>query len=169
MSHFLRSLIIIIVVFAATITISAQPKINGLGIGLILGEPSGITFKGSLRDGNAWVLSVGSSWFGALTIQADYLWSANVFNSSNAGLYFGLGGVVGIGRGKGIIVKNQEGKWYYYDQENTTAIGLRGVAGFNTTPFTAPIELFIEFDPIVGLIPSTGIGFMGAIGVRYYL
>lgn len=164
-----RGIIAVLIAFVVgTTTLHAQPKIGDIGFGLMLGEPTGITLKGGLSGNNAWDATIGTSWFGNLTIQADYLWNANVFNSNKAGLYFGLGGVIGIGRGNGIYIKGEKGKWYYYEDESATALGVRGVAGFNTIPFSSPVEFFIELDPVIGLTPATGFSFMGAVGVRYY-
>lgn len=146
----------------------AQPRIPGFGFGLILGEPTGLTLKGNLGGNNAWDLAIGTSWFGNLTVQGDYLWAADVFSSSKAGLYFGLGGVIGIGQGRGVIVKGKKGEWYYSESDHPSAFGVRGVAGLNAMPFQAPVEFFFELAPVVGLTPSTGLGWQGAIGLRYY-
>lgn len=146
----------------------AQPKIGSLGFGLILGEPSGLTLKGSLGGGNAWDAALGASWFGRLRIHGDYLWSANVFNSSKAGMYFGVGGAIGFGRGGGVLYRGRGGEWYYRNDDEGVALGARGVVGLNFMPFNAPVEFFMELAPIIGLIPTTGLGWDGAAGVRYY-
>ncbi|MCE7934381.1 MAG: hypothetical protein DYG96_07285 [Chlorobi bacterium CHB2] len=159
----LRIIAAVIAIAAGAATLHAQPKIGSIGFGLMLGEPTGITLKGSLQGNNAWDMAIGTSWFGNLTIQADYLWNANVFNSNKAGLYFGVGGALGIGDGKGIVIKKDDD-----DEKKETAVGVRGVAGFNTIPFSSPIEFFFEIDPILSFAPSIGLNFMGAIGVRYY-
>lgn len=147
---------------------TAQPAIGDFGFGLILGEPTGLTLKGSIGRSNAWDLALGSSWFGRLRIHGDYLWNVNAFNSRKAGLYFGLGGALGFGRGKGVVIKGERGKWYYYDDEDAFALGVRGVAGVNGMPFSAPVELFLEVAPVIGLTPATGLGTDIAIGIRYY-
>ncbi|MBL7989619.1 MAG: hypothetical protein JNJ94_16280 [Chlorobi bacterium] len=149
---------------ASTATLHAQPRIESFGFGLMLGEPTGVTLKGGLSGNNAWDAMIGTSWLGNLTLGAGYLWNANVFNSNKAGLYFGLGGVVGIGRGNSIYIKDRKED----EDEEATGIGARGVVGFNTIPFRSPVEFFAELDPIVVLAPSPGVSFMAAIGVRYY-
>lgn len=149
------------------LTAQAQPRIGNLGFGLILGEPTGLTLKGSLGGGNAWDAALGASWFGRLRIHGDYLWSANVFNSSKAGMYFGVGGAIGFGRGGGVLYRGRGGEWYYANDDNGVAIGARGVVGLNFLP-SQQVELFMELAPIIGLIPNTGVGWDGAVGVRYY-
>lgn len=147
---------------------SAQPHIGSFGFGLILGEPTGLTLKGSLGSSNAWDAGIGSSFFGSLRFHGDYLWNVNAFSSTKAGLYFGLGAALGFGRGKGVLVSDNQDHWYYYSDENAVALGLRAVAGVNGMPFNAPVELFFELAPIVGLSPTTGVGYDLALGVRYY-
>lgn len=146
----------------------AQPKIGDFGFGLILGEPTGITLKGSAGGDNAWDFAIGSSWFGSLRLHGDYLWNVDAFNSSKAGLYFGVGGAVGIGRGKGVIIRGNEGRWYYYEDDNAIALAGRVVGGFNTIPFNAPVEMFVEAAPIIGILPAQGVGVDVALGIRFY-
>jgi len=143
---------------------SAQPQPKGFGFGLILGEPTGLTLKGDLGGNNSWDAGIGSSWYGRISIHADYLWAANVFNSRKAGLYFGLGGVVGIGRGNSFVYKGA--KWYVDDDQ--TRIAVRGSVGVNFMPFTAPVEIFGEIAPLISLTPVSGLGWYTAIGIRYY-
>jgi hypothetical protein len=146
----------------------AQPRPKSFGFGLILGDPTGLSLKGSLSGNNAWDGAIGSSWFGSLQIHGDYLWGVDAFGSRKVGLYFGLGAVIGFGRGKGILIKGEKGKWYYYDDENATAFGARVVGGLNAMPFTAPVEFFLELAPLIGLTPATGVGLQIAAGIRYY-
>jgi hypothetical protein len=164
--HFL--LVALVVTLLAPLAATAQPSPGSFGFGFILGEPTGISLKGSLSRSNAWDAAIGSSWFGSLHIQADYLWMINAFSSSKVGLYAGLGGVVGIGRGKGVIFKGEQGKWYYYEDENAIAIGARVAFGLNAVPFSAPVEFFLEVAPLVGLVPAFGVGTQVGFGIRYY-
>ena len=158
----------LVAILLSPLAATAQPSTGSFGFGLILGEPTGISLKGSLSRSNAWDAAIGSSWFGSLHIQADYLWGINAFSSSKVGMYFGLGGVLGFGRGKGVVFKGEQGKWYYYEDENATAIGARVVAGVNAMPFSAPLEVFLEVAPLIGLVPSFGVGTQVGLGLRYY-
>lgn len=158
----------IIMMTGGTVRGLCQPDIGDFGFGLILGEPTGLTLKGALGGDNAWDLALGSSWFGSLRIHGDYLWNVDAFNSRKAGLYFGLGGALGFGRGKGVVFKGDKGKWYYYEDEEAMAFGIRGVAGVNGMPFKAPVELFLEVAPLIGIAPATGVGTDLALGIRYY-
>ncbi|HVZ41545.1 MAG TPA: hypothetical protein VHI13_19850 [Candidatus Kapabacteria bacterium] len=146
----------------------SQVHTKSFGFGLILGEPTGLTLKGSLGGNNAWDAAIGASWFGRTRIHADYLWEVNAFNSHKAGLYFGIGGALGLGRGNGVLVRGNGHDWYYYENENAVAFGVRAVGGIDAMPFNAPVEFFVELAPIVGFVPATGIGYDVAFGVRFY-
>ncbi|MCB0714342.1 MAG: hypothetical protein KDD67_18595 [Ignavibacteriae bacterium] len=164
----LTTIISSIILFCAVTQVYSQPQIGDFGFGLILGEPTGLTLKGSAGRENAWDLALGSSWFGSLRIHGDYLWNVNAFSSRKAGLYFGLGAALGFGRGKGVVFKGKKGEWYYYEDEEAMAFGIRGVAGVNGMPFKAPVELFLEVAPLIGITPATGVGTDLAVGIRYY-
>jgi hypothetical protein len=146
----------------------AQPRIRSFGFGASFGDPLAITLKGAIGGSNAWDAAIGRSWFARLRIHGDYLWNVNVFNSNKAGMYFGLGGIIGFGRGSGFFGTGRGNEWYYRGDDDGTALGARVVAGANFMPFTAPVELFIDVAPVIGLTPSTGINTEFAIGVRYY-
>jgi hypothetical protein len=164
--HFL--LVALVVMLLSPLAASAQPNTGSFGFGVILGEPTGLSMKGSLSGSNAWDAAIGASWFGKLHIHADYLWEINAFSSRAVGLYLGLGGAVGIGRGSGVIFKGKGGEWYYYDDENAIGIAGRVVAGINAMPFSAPLEFFLEVAPTIGLIPAFGVGTQVGLGIRFY-
>ena len=168
-SRYYLLLVALFVTLLAPPSASAQPNPGSFGFGLILGEPSGLTLKGSLSGPNSWDAAIGKSWFGGLHIHADYLWDLNVFNSNSVGMYFGVGGVLGFGTGDGIFVKGDSkvgagGN----DEEGSVAIGGRVVAGINAVPFAAPLEFFLELAPIIGFVPGFGVGTGFSLGIRFY-
>ena len=154
--------LLLLLALAAPETSEAQPSIGSVGFGIILGEPTGLTLKGDLGGDNAWDAAIGSGWFGSLRIHGDYLWNIDAFNSREVGLYLGVGGVIGFGRGNGLVFKKEK-----RDKEET-ALGLRGVFGLNAMPFSAPVELFVEVAPIIGIVGASGVSTDVAVGVRYY-
>lgn len=165
----LLSLSLLMLGFIATSSsLRAQPQPRSFGFGIIIGEPTGLTLKGSLSGNNSWDAGIGTSFFGRLRIHADYLWAANVFHSRTAGMYFGLGGAVAFGRGRGVFYASDSKKWYYYNDENAVAFAVRGSAGINVMLTSAPVEFFGEIAPLIGIAPTTGLGWDVAVGVRYY-
>lgn len=160
-------LLIILIAFAFNYTAYSQsPEGKNLGFGIIVGDPTGITLKFWTQRTNAIVFDVGGSYFGSPRIDVDYLWHFDAFNSNVAKLYGGLGGVLGIGSGKGFWYKDKGG--FYYRTSSDLGLGVRGVFGVNFIPRSTPLELFLEIGALVGLSPSFGSAADFALGVRFY-
>ncbi len=141
---------------AALLACSSVPALSqqrGFGLGVILGEPTGISAKGWVSGANAF--DVGLAWSfrrrGNVHIHADYLWHfTNVFKTTERFvLYTGLGGRFAAGRGDGIF-------------------GMRIVGGFAWWGRSVPLEVFVELAPILDLVPATELSANGGIGIRYY-
>lgn len=143
------------------------PKGKDFGIGLVLGDPSGLSIKYWTTAENAFHVYIGSSYFGKIRLGADYLWHFDSFNSSVVKLYTGLGLVLGFGNGSGIWYKSNKDNFYYWS-DNTVGIAARGVLGLNIIPRNSPLEIFLELAPLVGLSPNYGINIDAAVGIRFY-
>ena len=139
----------------------AQPQ--GLGLGLMGGNPSGLSLK--VWTGPRVALDAGlgySLWYGrALSFHGDVLWHTNsLLQSSQDGylpLYIGLGARV-------VMADNV----HYPDMR----IGLRVPFGLEYVFNTVPIGLFMEVVPtldVSGVPADRGFfGPQGSIGFRYY-
>lgn len=139
---------------------------RGFGLGVIIGEPTGISAKLWTSPVNAFDFGVGWSvggdrigkykgfynGGGRIHFHMDYLWHS--FNAIHASekfpLYYGLGGRINTGAG--------------YD----TSVALRGVLGIAWLPHNTPIDVFLELVPSLQLISSTGFGLDAGIGARYF-
>ena len=136
-------------------TAQAQNNSKDLGVGFMVGEPTGLTIKSWTGGGNA--IDVGVAWsfgrYDAISIQADYLWhNYNVFSEVDEGslpLYYGIGGRLVLG-------------------ENDSYIGARVPVGLNYLFEDAPVGLFIEAAPIINVAPSTDFDIDGTLGARFY-
>jgi hypothetical protein len=124
-----------------------------LGLGFILGEPTGLSLKKWIGDTVA--IDGSASWsFGrksALQLHADYL--LHIFNLIKVGkgklpLYYGLG----------VRVKF----------EDDSKAGIRFPLGINYIFENEPLDIFFEVAPIINLAPSTEFDLNGAIGIRYF-
>lgn len=137
-------------------TVSYAQETDGVGIGFMVGEPTGLTLKSWTSGNNA--LALGVAWsvgrYDAFTIQGDYLWhNFNVFDDIDSGalpLYYGIGGRVVLA-------------------DNNTWLGARIPLGLNYLFEEAPIGLFLEVAPIINVAPSTDFDVDGTLGVRFYL
>ncbi|WP_440999959.1 hypothetical protein [Fodinibius sp. SL11] len=134
---------------------NAQDANKDLGIGFMIGEPTGLTAKSWTGGGNA--IDVGVAWsfgrYDAITLQADYLWhNYSVFSDVEQGslpLYYGIGGRLVLG-------------------DKDSYIGARVPIGLNYLFEDAPVGLFIEAAPILNLAPSTEFDIDGTLGARFY-
>ncbi len=161
-----RLLFLLSVLFIVGSAAFAQsPQGRKYGFGIMLGDPSGITAKIWTQPSNAWVIDLGTSYFGSPRIDVDYLWHFDAFNSRVATLYAGPGGAIGFGKGHGVYYKNDQG---FYVRDNGTGLGIRGVFGVNFVPTTSPLEFFFEVGMLVGITPDFGSAVDAAIGMRFY-
>jgi hypothetical protein len=165
----MKNILFIILILIGTISnysFAQSSESKNFGFGLVLGDPTGITFKYWTQRNNALVIDVGASYFGSPRIGVDYLWHFDAFQSNIAKLYAGFGGVIGIGQGKGFYYTEHHG--FYYRTDNGLGLGARGVFGVNVIPRNSPIELFLEVGLLVGLSPSFGSAGDVGLGIRYY-
>jgi len=133
----------------------AQDADKDLGVGFIVGEPTGISLKSWTGGGNA--IDLGLAWsfgrYDAVNIHADYLWhNFGAFDNIDSGelaLYYGIGGRLVL--------------------SNDSRIGARVPVGINYLIEDSPVGLFFEVAPILNVVPSTNFDVDGGVGVRFYL
>ncbi len=127
---------------------------KGFGIGIMLGEPTGISLKTWSSRTNA--IDAGLAWSfyknPALHMHVDYLWHDFDVMKTNERipLYYGVGGRIRLG------------------DKNGGRMGVRGVFGIGFFLKQAPIDFFIELAPILDLLPGTTLSMNGGIGGRYF-
>lgn len=145
------TLIIFIILFSNFQNLPAQQ--TKFGIGIILGEPTGITSKYWINSNSAFV--GGLSWSfkdnDALYMHLDYV------NHDYT--------LIGVNRGKLAVYYGIGGKILFAKETN---IGVRIPVGLNYIFQGTPIDLFLELVPSLNLIPSTTFDIGGGVGVRYY-
>ncbi len=131
---------------------------RGLGIGVIVGDPTGLSAKVWTTQQNA--LQFALAWrtqdpfLGTrVSFSGDYLWhSFNAIRSSERfPVFYGAGLELASGGG------------------GTSALGLRGVVGIAWLSRSAPIDVFIQVVPVLVLNPSTDIEIGAGIGIRFYI
>jgi hypothetical protein len=126
---------------------------SGFGIGVILGEPTGISFKNWASSTTA--VDGGVAWSfaheGSLHLHVDFL--VHDFNLAEVergklAVYYGIGG--------------------RFKSKKKERFGVRVPVGFCYIPQKAPIDIFLEIAPLLDLAPATEFGLTGGIGIRYY-
>ncbi|MBD3346933.1 MAG: hypothetical protein GF401_17910 [Chitinivibrionales bacterium] len=142
-------------ILPALLFLHAQVFANpGFELGVIVGEPTGLSIKqwvsskGAFDGAAAWSFAGGDF----LHIHADYLIHNHRFIKVTRGslpLYMGLGGVIRIaGAGK-------------------AHVGARIPFGMSYLFEGAPLDLFLEIAPIFELAPATQFDMSGGLGLRF--
>ncbi|OFY57387.1 MAG: hypothetical protein A2Y87_06900, partial [Bacteroidetes bacterium RBG_13_46_8] len=125
---------------------------GGTGLGIIMGEPSGISFKTWISGRSA--IDAGLAWSfyaGAYHSHADYLWHNFMLFRLGEGkgklpLYMGVGGRVKVS-GKDVL------------------LGARVPIGLTYIFPGDRFDIFLEAVPVLNLIPGTGFDLNAGAGV----
>jgi hypothetical protein len=143
-------LIISLLILISSYSLSQDKK---MGTGIILGEPSGFSFKYWLTEKTA--LDAGLAWSfideNAFQIQADYLvhnFNLIKFSDGKLPFYFGIGGRLKF--------------------SNDVKLGVRVPLGLTWIFNEATFDVFFEAVPILDLLPETDFTISAAIGGRYF-
>jgi hypothetical protein len=142
-------LLLIILVFPTF----SMAQDSGFGLGIIVGEPTGFSFKSWVSPRGAVDFAVAWS-FGkedALHVHVDYLFHKfDLFNVEKGDLvlYYGVGGRV--------------------KAEKKARVGVRIPIGMSYMFENDPLEIFFELGPVMDLSPKTDLWIGGGIGFRYY-
>jgi hypothetical protein len=142
------------VLLAVLLTAASSAFAGGFGLGIILGEPTGISFKQWLTDRNA--IDAAAAWsFGnvsAFHAHMDYLFHGPLGGDLDAAgmlYYVGIGG-------------------RFKATEGDSRIGVRIPLGLDYEFHDAPVDLFFEVAPILDLAPETEFRMNGSLGLRYF-
>lgn len=165
----MRIAIIAVVVSMLAHTAAADPESRGetkgaFGVGLVIGEPTGICAKLYLKDDQAIQAAAGSAFVGGgIQVHADYVfhpWILEERDSFTLPVYIGPGlRVIDYDKGRG--------------GDSYVAVGLRVVGGILFDFRNVPLDAFVEVAGVgeYGFSSSQG-GFGLALnagaGVRYY-
>jgi len=138
---------------AAILSLTLYSQESGLGLGIIIGEPTGISAKLWTSDKTAIDAAVAWSFAGTgyMRVHADHLWHNFSIEVAQGKLpfYYGAGARLLLSSELGLGIRIPLGIAYLFD--------------------SATLELFAELVPVLDILPGTGFGIDAAIGVRYYL
>ncbi len=126
---------------------------QNFGLGFMLGEPTGISFKKWTGSKTAIDGAVAWSFSGqnSLHLHADYLvhrFDLIKVEKGRLPLYFGIGARLKLGDPTRFGVRIPVGVCYIFEE--------------------ASLDIFFELVPIFDLAPATDFDIAGSIGVRYY-
>lgn len=149
----------VIVFFSLALCLSANQVFaqrQGVGLGVIVGEPTGLSLKSWFSSSTA--LDLAAAWsFGdyeAFQFHLDYVFHHPRLIEANFPFYYGLGGRLKL--------KDT------HDDESDAHIGVRFPLGLVYLFREAPLDFFIEVVPILDLAPETDVNLNAAVGMRFY-
>jgi len=146
-------LFIITLIFGLTNFSFTQDK--GFGLGVIIGEPSGVSAKSWMTSTTAVDAALAWSFVdnGALHIHADYLFHnfqiISIDGKGKLPVYYGIGARIKFGN-------------------DDTRLAVRIPVGIDYMFGDAPVDIFLEVVPMLELIPKTKFQFNAALGARYF-
>lgn len=125
------------------------------GLGIVVGEPTGISFKYNMNDENAidaaaaWSLSGDND----LHLRADYIYHRYDVITVKKGrlpLFFGVGGRV------------------EFRENADDRVGIRFPIGLDYYFAGSPFDVFVEVVPVLEVAPDTEFDLEGALGGRFW-
>ena len=146
-----RAITAIIVVLLVSFSISYAQD-SGFGIGIIVGEPTGISAK--LWTGSKQAFTGAVAWSlddDSFHLHVDHLWHIESVEVEKGRLpfYVGVGGKLEV-------------------NNNDTNIGVRIPLGVNYLFAVAPLDVFLEIVPAMRLVKDTEFEIDAGIGIRYF-
>jgi len=143
---------LVFILLIACISLKAFSQDNGFGLGIIAGEPTGLSAKLWTTEQTA--LDAALAWsfvgHGFLRLHSDLLIHRHLIDVDMGQLpvYFGLGAKLGFASNLEFGIRFPLGIAYHFE--------------------SAPFEAFLELVPVFSLIPETAIDMDAGIGIRYY-
>lgn len=152
--HYLTFLLLLLVFTVSTIqTAEAQNRPTNTELGIILGEPTGISFKfwqsGSTAIDGAIAWSLGRN--ESVHVHTDYLFHDELDVDQGVLLFYYGPGVKAV------------------FSDNNPRVGARFPLGLQYIIDSTRISLFFEVAPTFDLVPSTSFGVDGGLGLRFFL
>ncbi|HEY6191645.1 MAG TPA: hypothetical protein VI215_04875 [Bacteroidota bacterium] len=162
MKHFHVAFIALFLFLAGKGAIAQEHQ---FGLGIIVGEPTGLSAKLWTSSTTAFDFGLGWSFGGdrlgrgdiyysgsRVHFHMDYLWHSfdAIQSTERFPLYYGIGGRINSGA--------------HYD----AAFAVRGVFGIAWMPHNAPVDVFLELVPSLQFISSSNFAIDAGLGARYY-
>lgn len=151
---------IIIIVFTIIFCGSAQAA-NNFGAGIVLGDPTGLSFKYNFNSKNS--IDGALSWSSSVDVHlhANYIWhKAKLFYLDHypMDLFYGIGA----------RLRDRNDDKFRNDDDADMQLGARAPVGLRFMFNDPRIEVFTELALIFNVIPETDADLDFGIGARYY-
>ncbi len=151
-----------------SLTLTARSQSSGFGAGIMVGDPTGLSWK--LWVGGDRALAGGLAWSfaheGYFHMHVDMLFHKMDLIPVSKGklpLYFG----------PGLRLRSwgDDGYWHngkHYEDDGHVDLGVRFPVGLAYLFDGAPADIFLEVVPTLDLVPATDFDLDAAIGARYW-
>jgi hypothetical protein len=150
---------LLLILFGGLAGMTYAESNHNIGLGIMVGEPTGLSFK--LWNKQTMAFDAGAAWSfvsgGYFQVHGDVLFhNFNIFRveTGRMSLFYGGGARIKF-------AKDEIG-------DADTIVSLRIPVGIAYEFDKTPVEIFMEVVPMLDLIPSTDFEMAGAIGFRYY-
>lgn len=132
---------------------------EGLGVGMMVGEPTGLSMKAWLSRKTAFDLAAAWSFEGegAFHVHGDYL-------LHDFGLFTVRQGALPLYYGVGARVRDDETS----TGEDEINVGIRIPVGVAYLFENDPFDIFLEVVPILDIAPESDVTLNASLGARYY-
>ncbi len=148
---------LLIMLFCLTILCTSSIEASGqrFGLGVIIGEPTGPTFK--LWTGKNTAIAGAAEWSSGANdtfyFHVDYLLHNYTIKMKKGKLplYYGIGGRAAL-----------------VEHNGDDIFGARIPLGIEYLPHKTHLGVFLEITPILDLVPDTDTDIEGAVGIRFY-
>jgi hypothetical protein len=156
----------LLLALTSTARAQAQAQAGGdFGLGLIIGDPTGLSGKGFVSETNAIDFAVGFAFIRGehLQLHADYLWHFDIkrWSSAQLDLYLGVGPKLGLGFG-------HDHPGPDHGDHDWIGIGARGPFGLSMRFLEAPFDVFLEVAAGLWILPDPHFDLDAAIGGRFW-
>lgn len=129
---------------------------SDIGVGLILGEPTGVTALFEVNDVNEVDVGIGGSTYRSVSVWGDFLWTQPKVFGTQSEFQRGLVGYFGPGM--------------FFDRLGALGmgLGLRGLFGVRWSIPASAFKLHFEMAPAISLLPAATFGFQAGLGGRFH-
>lgn len=143
----------LVVLLAVLWSAPARAESGAFGLGLILGQPTGITGAYELSDRTAIDAALGLALFDDrdFYVHVEFLWYLPTLLGGDGvelSAYLGIGG--------------------FFVTHNDPVIGARAPFGLSLDFSAAPLQIFLEASVLLAVVPDFDGDVRGALGFRYY-
>lgn len=148
---------------------AAESEPSGkFGLGVILGEPTGVTVKYDMNDVSAIDGGLSFRFDRYVMAYSDYHMKFKGAFGTDVNFFNQLTPYIGVGA---VILVSNDSNYHYFDDSWTDddfALGIRVPLGIEWRTPRIPLGVFAEIVPGLAIVPGTDGFIQGGVGVRYF-